>query len=211
LSESRARSLFLDYGTGGLKQRKPRRAPKPDAESESDDDSDAAKDLEVKAMVKNTVQLCAQVKRLEQQVRDLQLEYDKHKKEILDLMEEAENLKREKERTEHWHQRYQRENQDLRVDKARMALKQEELVNELYRVQVDHSRYRRETEKEKWMSRREIRVVEEKLSVEAKKKEAELTTLRMENEGLQKTVGEISALKEELNGQSSKSFIIYTH
>jgi len=162
-------------------------------------------------MVKNTVQLRTQVKRLEQQVRDLQLEYDKHKKEISDLMEEAKILKREKERTEHWHQRYQRENQDLRADKVRTALKQEELVNELYRVQVDHSRYRRETEKEKWLSRREIWVVEEKLSVEAKKKEAELTTLRMENEGLQKTVDEISALKEELNGQSSKSFIIYTH
>jgi len=61
------------------------------------------------------------------------------------------------------------------------------------------------------MSGREIRVVEEKLSAEAKKKEAELTTLRMENEGLQKTIDEISALKEELNGQSSKSFIIYAH
>jgi len=196
---------------GGLKRHKPRRAPKPDAESESDDDSDVAKDLEVKAMVKNTVQLRAQVKRLDQQVWDLQLEYDKHKKEISDLMEEAENLKREKERTEHWHQRYQRKNQDLHADKVRVALKQEELVNELYRVQVDHSHYRRETEKEKWMSRREIQAVEEKLSAEAKKKEAELTTLRMENEGLQKTVDEISTLKEELNGQSSKSFIIYTH
>jgi len=162
-------------------------------------------------MVKNTVQLHAQVKRLEQQVWDLQLEYDKCKKEISDLMEEAKNLKREKERTEHWHQRYQRENQDLRADKVHVALKQEELVNELYRVQVDHSRYRREMEKEKWMSRREIWVVEEKLSAEAKKKEAELMTLRMENKGLQKTIDEISALKEELNGQSSKSFIIYTH
>jgi len=211
LSESRAQSLFLDYGTGGLKRRKPRRASKPDAESESNDDSDAAKDLEVKAMVKKTVQLRAQVKRLEQQAWDLQLEYDKCKKEILDLMEEAENLKREKERAERWHQRYQRKNQDLRAEKAHVALKQEELVNELYRVQVDHSRYRRETEKEKWMSGREIRAVEEKLSAEAKKKKAELTTLRMENEGLQKTIDEISALKEELNGQSSKSFIIYAH
>jgi len=211
LLESRAQSLFLDYGTGGLKRRKPRRAPKPDVESKSNDDSDAAKDLEVKAMVKKTVQLHAQVKRLEQQAWDLQLEYDKCKKEISDLMEEAENLKREKERAERWHQRYQRENQDLHVEKVHVALKQEELVNKLYRVQVDHSRYRRETEKEKWMSGREIRAVEEKLSAEAKKKEAELTTLRMENEGLQKTVDEISALKEELNGQSSKSFIIYAH
>ena len=62
---------------GGLKRCKPRRAPKPDAESESNDDSDAAKDLGVKAMVKKTVQLRAQVKRLEQQAWDLQLEYDK--------------------------------------------------------------------------------------------------------------------------------------
>ena len=91
-------------------------------------------------MVKKTVQLCAQVKRLEQQAWDLQLEYDKCKKEISDLMEEAENLKREKERAERWHQRYQRENQDLRAEKAHVALKQEELVNELYRVQVDHRR-----------------------------------------------------------------------
>ena len=37
---------------GGLKRCKPRRAPKPDAESESNDESDAVKDLEVKAMVK---------------------------------------------------------------------------------------------------------------------------------------------------------------
>ena len=210
LSESRARALFLDYGTQGLlKRRKPKKAPKPDPETDSDHDSDAAKDLEVEAMVQKTVQFRVQVKTLEQQARDLQLENDKCKKEISDVLEKCENLKREKERAEYRCQRYQKENQDLRAESARIAIKQEELRNEFYKMQVDHSRYIRETEKEKWMLGRENMVVEGKLSAEVKKKEAELTTLRMEIEGFQKTVDEISALKEELNGQCSKSFIVY--
>lgn len=204
-----ARALFLDYGTGGLRRRKPRRAPKPEPETESDYDSDAANDLEVKAMVQKAVELRVQVKTLEQQARNLQLENDKFKKKISDVLEECKKLKREKERAEYWCQRYQKENQDLRAESARVAIKQEELRNEFYKMQVDHSRYIRETEKEKWMLGRENLVVEGKLSAEVKKKDAELTTLRMENEGFQKTVDEISALKEELNGQCSKSFIVY--
>ena len=211
LSESMARALFLDYGTGGLRRRKPRRAPKPDPETESDHDSDAAKDLEVEAMVQKTVHLRVQVKTLEQQARDLRLENIRCKKEVSNVLKECENLKREKERAERWYQRYQKENQDLHGEKTRMAIKQEELRNEFYKMQVDHSRYIRETEKEKWMLGRENLVVEGKLSAEVKKKDAELTTLRMQNEGLQKTVDEISALKEELNGQRSKFFIVYVH
>jgi hypothetical protein len=211
LSESRARDLFLDYGTRGLKRHELKKASKPDPESESDHDSDAAEDLEVKVMVQKTVQLRVQVKTLEQRARDLRLENDECKKEISDLLDECENSKRERERAEYWRQRYQKESQDLRAEKARVEMKQEELGNELCRVKVDHSRYIRETEKEKWMLGRENRAAEGKLSAEVKKKEAELTALKMEKEGLQKIVDEISALKEELNGQRSKSFIVYTH
>lgn len=211
LSESRARDLFLDYGTGGLKRQETKKAPKPDPESESDHDSDAAKDLEVKVMVKKTVQLRVQVKKLEKQARDLRLENDNGRKEISDLLEECKNLKREKERAECLHRRYQKENQDLRVEKVRVEIKQEELGDELHTMQVDHSRYIREMEKEKRMLGRENRAAEEKLSAEVKKKEAELRTIRMENKGLQQTVDQISALKEELNGQRSKSFIVDAH
>jgi chromosome segregation ATPase len=211
LSESRARDLFLDYGTRGLKRHELKKASKPDPESESDHDSDAAEDLEVKVMVQKTVQLRVQVKTLEQRARDLRLENHECKKEISDLLEECENLKRDRESAEYWHKKYEEENQDLRAEKAHVAMKKQELSHELHRVQVDHSRYIKETEKEKQMLGRENRAVEGKLSAEVKKKEAELTALRMENEGLQKTFDEISALREELNGQRSKSFVDYAH
>lgn len=195
LSESMARALFLDYGTNGLKRHKHKNAPQPDPETESDHDADAVKDLEMKVMVQKTVELRVQVKTLEQQARDFRLENIRCKKEISNVREECENAKREKERAE---ERYQKEIQDLLAEKARMAIKQGELRNELYKMHVEHGRHVRETEKEKWMLGRENRVTEERMSAEVKQREAELTKLRTENEGFQKVTDEISALKEEL-------------